>query len=192
MIWQHLLVLAALVYNYIQLNCVDPVCVNGVLTEAALSRIALIRSHSGEQRLFPGFAFTFNTTVTKWMVGAQKRQLANGKQLRHPQLHIWRRQEPQSDNYNEVDYRNITASELVPTGNSNVYEYSPEPPLAPLQVGDVLGLYQPEKENSEIIIFYQVDGGLNYKTFLGTEADNDLPLVSILETASGTDMDRAV
>ncbi len=98
---------------------------------------------------------------------------------------------------NQIDYRNITASELEPTGTLNVYEYSPNPPFSALQEGDIVGLYQPERQHSEIVIFYQFDGGdVSYKhavvggvvpsqVLLGDEADSDLPLISITEISVG-------
>lgn len=172
-------------------------CVNGILTEAALSKIASVRSHCGEQRVFPGLNFACNTTVTKWMIGAQLRQISSTEETRHPQIQIWRRRSPQSVEYDLVYYCNITASGLVPSANLNVYEYSPSPPFGTLQDGDTLGLYQPELEHSEVVVFYRFDGGpVSYKqtvvpavqpsqTFLGTETDNDLPLISVMETAVG-------
>ena len=141
-----------------------------------------VRTHQCQQRIIPGIKFTCTGTLTKWIIGAQRR-------LRQPtsylQLQIWRRRQGSSDTYDRTNFSDITT--LNATDDLNVYEYVPNPPLE-FQTNDILGLYQPSIRDTEVVVYYQEGGGpLNfmrpnqdspeYTTRNG--ADNDLPLVTV-------------
>ena len=142
-------------------------------------------SRPRQQRLFPDIQFTCNGLITKWIVGAQSR--TNGNRM--PELQIWR-------NVSANTLTKISASSslliLNKTGNSNVHEYTPDPPLM-FQDGDILGVYQPEDSQSQLVLYYQDNTGpVNYRqsglvdyplssfTYSGTPANEyDYPLVSV-------------
>ena len=142
-----------------------------------------IRTYQRQQRIIPGIKFTCNGTLTKWIIGAQRRltQATN-----HLQLQIWRRQ-GSSNTYNRTTFSGITA--LTTTDDLNVYEYIPNPPLE-FQANDILGLYQPRIRDTQVVVYYQRGGGSrNFRhsnqnspltsTSASGGGDNDLPLVAI-------------
>ena len=173
----------------------SPQCVQGFLNDEAV-RIAVnvyalsdtynIRSHVHQQRIIPGINFTCTGTLTKWIIGA-KRKLTEANNPQHLQLQIWRRQ-GSSNAYNRITFNNITA--LNATGDLNVYEYIPNPPLQ-FQTNDFLGLYQPRLNNTEVEVYYQSGGGSrNFARYnrnspvtggftTGGGVDNSLPLVTV-------------
>ena len=140
-------------------------------------------SRPRQQRLFPDIQFTCNGLITKWIVGAQART----NRTRMPELQIWR-------NVSGNTFTKISSSLLIPneTDNSNVHEYTPNPPLM-FQDGDILGVYQPEDSQSQLVLYYQDNTGpVNYRqselendslssfTYSGTPANEyDYPLVSV-------------
>ena len=144
-----------------------------------------VRTHQRQQRIIPGIKFTCNGTLTKWIIGAQRTvtQAAN-----HLQLQIWRQRQGSSDTYDRTTFSDITA--LNTTDDLNVYEYIPNPPLE-FQANDILGLYYPHRNNTQVIVYYQMGGGpRNFVRFyqdspLPTQSTsegggyNDLPLVAV-------------
>ena len=145
-----------------------------------------------QQRLFPDIMFTCNGLITKWIVGAETRTSGT----RMPELQIWR------DSGGNT-FSKINSSLLIPseTGNSNVHEYTPDPPLM-FQDGDILGVYQPEDSQSQLVLYYQdntgpvnyrqsglVDNPLSNFTYSGTPADEyDYPLVSVEVATTGNEI----
>ena len=140
-------------------------------------------SRPRQQRLFPDIQFTCNGLITKWIVGAETR--ISGSRM--PELQIWR-------NVSGNTFTKISSSFLIPseTDNSNVHEYTPDPPLM-FHDGDILGVYQPPVNESELVLYYQDNTGpVNYRrsgfvdnpltsfTYSGTPANEyDYPLVSV-------------
>ena len=145
-----------------------------------------VRSHERQQRIIPGIKFTCTGTLTKWVIGAQRRQATNPRYL---QLQIWRQRRRPSNTYDRTNFSDITA--LNTTDDLNVYEYIPNPPLE-FQANDILGLYQPHISDTEVVVYYQERGGpqnfrrLNHNSPLtnisasgGNTGDKDLPLVAV-------------
>ena len=139
-----------------------------------------VRTHQRQQRIIPGIKFTCNGTLTKWIIGAQRRLI---QATNHLQLQIWRRRKPPKK-YDRTTFSNITA--LNTTDDLNVYEYIPNPPLE-FQTNDILGLYQPH--DTQVVVYYQMGGGQqsfsSNQNSPGTKfttkngVDNDLPLVAV-------------
>ena len=172
----------------------SPQCVQGFLNDEAVKKAVNvyapsntynIRSRVRQQRIIPGINFTCTGTLTKWIIGA-KRKLAKANNPQHLQLQIWRQF---SNTYNRIiTFSNITA--LNVTGDLNVYEYIPNPPLQ-FQTNDFLGLYQPRLDNTEVEVYYQSGGGpRNFARYnqnspvtgrftTGGGVDNSLPLVTV-------------
>ena len=135
-----------------------------------------VRSHEREQRIIPGIKFTCNGTLTKWIIGAQ-RTLTQATNPQNLQLQIWRRQ-GSSNTYDRTTFSDITA--LNATDDLNVYEYIPNPPLE-FQPNDILGLYQPHRNNTQVVVHYQSRGGpRNFVHF-----HQDSPVTSQFTTEEG-------
>ena len=137
-----------------------------------------------QQHIIPDIKFTCNGTLTKWIIGARRRQATNPQYL---QLQIWRQRRRPSNTYNRTTFSDITA--LNTTDDLNVYEYIPNPPLE-FQANDILGLYQPRIRDTQVVVYYQRGGGSrNFRhsnqnspltsTSASGGGDNDLPLVAI-------------
>ena len=142
-----------------------------------------VRTHERQQRIIPDIKFTCTGTLTKWIIGAQRRltQATN-----YPRLQIWRQRQGSSNTYDRITFSNITA--LNATDDLNVYEYVPNPPLQ-FQVNDILGFYQ--RNDTQVVMYYQTGSGpQNFVRFyqdspLPTQSTsegggyNDLPLVAV-------------
>ena len=149
----------------------------------ATSNTNRVRRHLRQQRIIPGIKFTCTGTLTKWIIGAQRRLT---QATSHLQLQIWRQRQGSPNTYDRSNFSDITA--LKTTGYLNVYEYIPNPPLE-FQANDILGLYQPRIRDTQVVVYYQSEGGpLNYRStqnspLTSTQAsggnDNDLPLVAV-------------
>ena len=170
--------------NYLLLLA-SPRCVQGFLNEEAV-RIAAdvyatsdtysVRTHQRQQRIIPGINFTCTGTLTKWIIGARRRLTQPTNYL---QLQIWR-QQGSSNTYDRTTFSDITA--LNATDDLNVYEYILNPPLE-FQADDILGLYQPHRDSTQVVVYYQMGGGprnfvLSNRNFI-IGVDNDLPLVTV-------------
>ena len=144
-----------------------------------------VRSHERQQHIIPGINFTCTGKLTKWIIGAQRTLTQATNYL---QLQIWRQRRGSSNTYDRTTFSNITA--LNATDDLNVYEYIPNPPLE-FQTNDFLGLYQPHRNNTQVVVYYQTGGGpQNFVRFyqdspLPTQSTtgrgfyNDLPLVAV-------------
>ena len=185
---------AVQLFHAILLLLASPQCVQGLLNEEAI-RIAAdvyatrdtfnVRTHERQQRIIPGIKFTCTGALTKWIIGA-RRTLT--QPTNHPQLQIWRQRQGSSNTYDRTTFSDITA--LNTTDDLNVYEYIPNPPLQ-LQANDILGLYQPHRNNTQVVMYYQTGSGpRNFARFnqnspvtsgftTGNGVDNNLPLVAI-------------
>ena len=102
-----------------------------------------------------------------------------------PELQVW-----QSAGRSSFTKRNFSIFSItnVPPFN-NVYEYMLTSPLE-FQEGDILGVYQPGRRDSQLVVYYQEDDGPdNYRqngldaalsTFTLMDArDYDYPLVTV-------------
>ena len=98
-----------------------------------------------------------------------------------PELQIWRNTGGTS--YTKANFSLLPFSTLV----SNVAEYNLSTPLE-FQEGDILGVYQPRRQDSALVVYYQRrDGPTNYEfddplfdVNLDTpDNDYDYPLVTV-------------
>jgi len=168
--------------------------VQGFLNEEAL-RIAVdmydtdntynVRTRERQQRIIPGIHFTCTGMLTKWIIGAQRTLTQTTS---HLQLQIWRQRSFPINQFDRTDsFSDLT--DLNTTDDLNVYEYVPHPPLQ-FQANDLLGLFQPRRTDTQVVVYYQVGGGprnyaysnqnlplTTYFTFGGV--NNDVPLVAV-------------
>ncbi len=119
--------------------------------------MAQLRTHEEQQHIFPGITFTCNGTVTKWIVGAHKRDPLATYALEHPQFQIWKAGSS-SGTYERSDIGDNTITSLQETAHPNLHDYVPSPPLE-FGPGDVLGVYQPGGPESQVVLQYQWKAG---------------------------------
>ena len=133
-------------------------CTGNFLSRSALRQAALDINindviPSEEQRLFPDITFTCNGFITKWIVGAEQR----GTAVLQSELQIWRN--AGGRNYTKTGFTLLTSPSSTPL--VNVFEYNLNSPLE-FHEGDILGLYQPQRQNSTLVVYdQQCDGPVN-------------------------------
>ena len=136
-----------------------------------------VKRISTRQRLFPDITFTCNGFITKWIVGGTT---DNGEPLQ-PELQIWR--DTGETSYTRTNFSLLPFRALV----NNVAEYILTTPLE-FQEGDILGIYQPRRQDSALVVYYQeLDGPVNYQegnralstVTLGSPDQYDYPLVTV-------------
>ena len=102
-----------------------------------------------EQTIFPGIRFTCSGQVAKWIIGATYSNDGD----HYPELQIWR---PNGNaRFQKLNGTFAVAAEKT----KGLYEFIVDPPL-PFQPNDVLGVFQPSKRNSRLLIDYDSRGGL--------------------------------
>ena len=102
-----------------------------------------------QQVIFPNIKFTCSGWVTKWIMGAT---YSTGVQ--YPELQIWRPSGP-------ISYQKLNGTIAKAAGEeaSGIYEFIVDPPL-PFQPDDILGVLQPSRQNSRLLVNYDSGGDL--------------------------------
>ena len=108
--------------------------------------IVKVETKNKRQVLIPGINFTCNGNLTKWIFGAEWKGNTDG----YTELQIWRKTSTTDNVYTKVGATTIMVSE----SSSEMYEYTVDPPLAFLE-GDVLGYFQPDKDESQIVVYVE-------------------------------------
>ena len=167
----------------------SPSCTGNFLSRSDLRQGALdinindVRIRDNQQRLFPDITFTCNGSITKWIVGGT----SDNTESLEPELQIWRNTGGTS--YTKANFSLLPFSTLV----SNVAEYTLSTPLE-FQEGDILGVYQPRRLDSALVVYFQLrDGPANFEegsnslstVILGNPDSYDYPLVTV-EISTGT------
>ena len=167
----------------------DSPCTDNFLSRSVLRNEALdvninnVRIRDN-QRLFPDITFTCNGFITKWIIGMRAEQASL-----LPELQIWRQNGGAS--YTKANF-SLVPSDAIAT--NNVVEFVPNTPLE-FQEGDILGVYQPRRQDSALIVYYQErDGPVNYLegnsalstvTLRNSDDDFDYPLVTVEISTDG-------
>ena len=168
------------------------------------SDVFSFKQHPQEQRILSGISFTCSGSVTKWIIGAQRKPSITA--VLHPDLQVWRCSVlVDKDNIDCDREGNSTISGAVQVeGHPNVYQYTPDPPLE-FESGDVFGLYQPDSLTSQLEVVFEdtSPGGITIRVeglsspltsisdmdnSLDIEdggGDNDFPLITV-ETSKVT------
>ena len=106
------------------------------------------KQFNNKQLIFPSISFTCTGQVTKWIVSGKYEMMRTN----HPELQIWR---PTGETTYEK--RGSAIVQATSEDGDKVYEFPVDSPL-PFQPGDILGLLQPNKDNSRLQVRYR-DGG---------------------------------
>ena len=165
----------------------DKQCVNSINATFIKDKSLLIsdsRSRDRRQFLYPELKFSCNGSVTKWIYGAV--DMSGTGEL--PEIQIWRQTD--TDTYTKQTFSRVSANETEP--GTNIHEYYPETPLE-FQEGDILGYFQPDEDDSQIVLYAQresgptnlhVDGNVDIAPITVTipeliEEENNYPLISL-------------
>lgn len=134
-----------------------------------------------DQCLFPDIRFTCNGLISKWIVGAG---IVGNSSTSLTELQIWRRDSIKENRFTKVNYSVLPLTMQAVGSNTNVFEYTPNPPLE-FQEGDILGVYQPRQQDSQLAVYYQEnDGPENYRQIIG---DSSVSTFTLVEPASRYD-----
>ena len=168
------------------------------MDDLLLSTMFKLKQHPQEQRILSGISFTCSGSITKCIIGAQRR-LSIAAVL-YPDLQVWRCSvlvDKDAVDCDRVGNRTISGAVQV-EGHPNVYQYTPDPPLE-FESGDVFGLYQPDSLTSQLEVSFEdtspggitirvedlsspltnindMDNSLDIKDGGG---DNDFPLITV-------------
>ena len=71
-----------------------------------------------------------------------------------PEIQIWRQTDTHA--YTKQNFSCVSANETEP--GTNIHEYYPEIPLQ-FQEGDILGYFQPDEDDSQIVLYGQRESG---------------------------------
>lgn len=113
---------------------------------ARAADIAAYKTRHGEQWIIPSINFTSKGELLRWTFAAEW-----GAGTRLPEIQIWRSSAEGSGHYSRVQ----SLGETIPlqTGDLNVYNSILHPPLS-FQPGDILGLYLPPQDSSQLDILF--------------------------------------
>ena len=122
------------------------------------------------QQITPDIKFTCDGMITKWIVGADRR---NDHDNFYPELQIWR------NNGNDV-YRKIngTLINVVTENMDRVYEYDNFSPI-PFQAGDILGMFTPRNFLSKLLLRAEDGRGPTNYYIATSDSDTVSPYDSI-------------
>ena len=139
--------------------------------------------------VFPNITFTCNGSITKLIAGVNIKNITSKvPSLKAAEVQIWRKDKNKSDSYIKIESFPLNATQV----NLNVIELAPPTPIR-FQEGDILGVYQPESNESRLFIRFQMrDGPINYIqnsalssfSLVGHKTSYDYPLVTV-EISSG-------
>ena len=139
-------------------NISDKQCVNSISSVNATFikdqslHISESRRRDQRQLLYPELKFSCNGSATKWIYGAVD---MNGTgEL--PEIQIWRQTD--TDTYTKQTFSHVSANKPEP--GTNIHEYYPEAPLE-FQEGDIPGYFQPDENDSQIVLYAQRGSGSN-------------------------------
>ena len=135
-----------------------------------LRNVGIIRMGGNRQRIYPQVGFTCSGNIHTWVFGA----LWLGQNTLFPELQIWR---PTGDGvYVKVGYTTVMANQEI----SEFYEYSLPSPLA-FQAGDVVGYYQPDLDQSQLTLLFELNGRDTQLRYINSSRASELNISSATE-----------
>ena len=128
-------------------------------------------SLTAHQQITPDINFTCDGLITKWIIGAG--WLDNGNS--YPELQVWR-------NVGNDVYRKIngTVIDITTQSSTRIYEYDTFSPI-PVLAGDILGMFQPEFDISQLGLWSERDNGplTYYLPTDDTATESPFPLIDM-------------
>ena len=161
-------------YNYcINFMHTDSVCASNFLSPSDLRQRVLevningLKRRDNQQRIFPDIHFTCNGSITKLIAGVE---IGDTTMPPRTEIQVWRKNYTGANTYTKVSF--VLLNRTIPIVK-NVLEYSLDCPVE-FQNGDILGVYQPLRSETQLVINYQIrDGPVNY------EVDSTLSAVTL-------------
>ena len=101
------------------------------------------------QQITPDINFTCDGLITKWIIGAG--WLKNGNS--YPELQVWRK--VGNNVYHKI---NGTVIDITTQSSTRIYEYNNFSPI-PVLAGDILGMFQPDIDISQLGLWAERDNG---------------------------------
>ena len=162
-------------------------CLNGFLdfgeVKTRSKYINPLKYNHRQLRIFPDIKFDCplgKGYITEITFGAQTRESSDNNLL--PELQIWRR------NRNQDSYIRIHSIPLIRNESeiSNVHEIRLNPPVEFMN-RDTIGLFQPDVDKSQLVVFYQETSG-PINLLVANNIDQPSPTaVASLNDTSGND-----
>ena len=126
-----------------------------------------LNRRNNQQRIFPDIHFTCNGSITKLIAGVE---IGDTTKPPRTEIQVWRKNYTGANTYTKVSF--VLLNRTIPIVK-NVLEYSLDCPVE-FQNGDILGVYQPLRSETQLVISYQIrDGPVNY------EVDSTLSAVTL-------------
>ena len=153
-------------------------CISGFMTSDEIKiqarEITEVKEYSNKERYFPDIGFTCNGNITHIIIGAEDRD-----KTQLPQIYFWRLSD--EGQYEQTgSFYSLVYNDANDPSTTNLRWYNLSQPIQ-VQNGDVLGIYQPRKMNSDLTIYYQKESGPpNYDNNGILNNINDYPLVSVI------------
>ena len=164
-------------------------CLNGFLDFGEVKTrsqfINPLKYNHKQLRLFPDIRFDCplgKGYITEITFGAQTREYSDNNALL-PELQIWRRM-----NSNQNSYIKVHSIPLIKNESeiSNVHEIHLNPPVEFMN-RDTIGLFQPDVDKSQLVVFYQETSGPR-NLLVANNIDEPSPTaVASLDETSGND-----
>lgn len=148
-------------------------CTEGFLSDQALRMIATpsfqesnpvfehsvstSSAHSSRQHIIPSMMIATSGLLTKWMFAARFNH--NGEEGSWPELQIWRKSSESGTQYTKISGTSMEPRPI--TGYLNVYEYDLSKNPIEVKAGDVLGIYQPDLEDTQYMLGFLADSSVD-------------------------------
>ena len=130
--------------------------------------------YSEIERFFPDIGFTCDGNITQIIIGAR-----DYSQSQLPQIRFWRLSDGGEYEQTGSSYSFVYNDANDPS-TTNLRWYNLSQPIQ-VQNGDVLGIYQPVRWDSDFFLHYQLYSGPSNNNENGNvDDDNNYPLVSVI------------
>ena len=156
----------------------SPQCLSGFISSNEIKiqarEITRVSGYNNIERFFPYIGFTCNGNITHIIIGAEDRI-----GIEFSQIHFWRLSDGGEYEQTGPSY-SLVYNEANDPSTTNLRWYNLSQPIQ-VQNGDVLGISQPVKSNSDLRLYYQENSGPpNYDNNGDIIDDNGYPLVSVI------------
>ena len=164
---------AVMVYTLFYVLDQNSSCTEGFLSEQTLEMIAQssrqnsqaplpvfeefnTHLHSNRLHIIPDMMITASGLLTKWIFAAKFKY--DGKEESWPELQIWRKSSESGNQYIKISGTSMEPRSVA--GYLNVYEYdlSAKKSQVEVKAGDVLGVYQPNSDDTQYTLGFLSEG----------------------------------
>ena len=156
----------------------SPQCISGFISSDEIKiqarKITKVKEYDNDERFFPDIGFTCNGNITHIIIGAK-----NHNKDKLPQIRFWRLLDGGEYEQTGSSYP-LVYNDANDPSTTNLRWYNLSQPIQ-VQNRNVLGISQPNKGKSDLILYYQENSGPpNYESNENMDDENNYPLVSII------------